>query len=51
MYPSSMASVTSAIEPSAAVIYKDSSAMTTKRVAGLLKKCVLTGNNTDPKQL
>ena len=37
MYPSSMASVTSAIEPSAAVIYKDSNAMTTKWVAGLIK--------------
>ena len=38
MYPSSMASVTSAIEPSAAVIYKDSNAMTATWVAGLIKK-------------
>ena len=37
MYPSSMASVTSAIEPSAAVIYKDSNAMTATWVAGLKK--------------
>ena len=50
MYPSSMASVTSAIEPSAAVIYNDSNAMTTKWVAGLIKKVCECANKTKPSK-
>ena len=51
MYPSILASVTSAIELSAAVIYNDSNSMTKKMGCWACKKCVLTGYSTDPKHL
>ena len=51
MCPSSMASVTSSIELSAVVIYNDSNQVTKKMGCWANKMCVLTGYNTDPKQV